>query len=446
MSVSDISRVTKKVLSLSLCLLSAATAWSCSKSQGAPPSGGAPGAAKPMPVRAGTVTHQAVPVQLSTFGTVNTFSSIAIKTQVSGILTEVHFEKGELLHKDQLLFKIDPQPFQAVLAQAKANKVKDEAGKLKDEAGKLKDEAGKLKDQAMLAYNRLTVQRESELFKRGTATKDEVDQVQAAADAQEAAVKGDQAAIQADQATIQADQAAIQGDQAMIEKAQLDLDNCTITCPIDGRAGDLLVTQGNFVKMNDITLVTINQIKPIEVFFSIPQKDMNTVREYMAKGTLKVRAALPGEPNRPEMGDLFFVDNLMDSSSGTIRLGAKFDNQDDHLWPGQYVLVTLKLTTRENAVVVLSKAVSSGRDSKFVFIIKPDNTVQTCPVAAGVQFGDVTVIEKGLSGGETVVTDGQLRLVDGTKVEIQKDEPTTRASQPATDASTPQTMPAEAKP
>lgn len=445
MSFSSISRVTKYFLSLSLCALMAATAWSCSKSQGAPPAGG-PGAIKVVPVKAGTVTHQAVPIQLSTFGTVNTFSSIAIKTQVSGILTEVHFEKGEFLHKGQLLFRIDPQPFQAVLDQAKANKVKDEAGMLKDEANKLKDEAGMLKDGVLLVNFKRTAQREADLLSRGTATKDEVDQAQTIADAQEATIKADQAAIKGDQSAINADQAAINADQAMIEKAQIDLNDCTITCPIDGRAGDLLVTQGNFVKMNDVTLVTINQIKPIEVFFSIPQKDMNTVRQYMAKGTLKVQVALPGEPNRPEMGELFFVDNMMDSNSGTIRLGAKFDNQNDRLWPGQYVLVTLKLATQENAVVVLSKAVSSGRDGKYVFIIKPDNTVQTCPVTAGVQFGDVTVIEKGLTGGETVATDGQLRLVDGAKVEIQKDEPTTRASQPATDASNPQTKPAEAKP
>jgi multidrug efflux system membrane fusion protein len=429
-----------------LCLLSAATAWSCSKSQGAPQAPGGPGAIKTVPVKAGTVTHQAVPIQLSTFGTVYTFSSIAIKTQVSGILNEVHFEKGQLLHKDQLLFKIDPQPFQAVLDQAKANKVKDEAGKLKDEAGKLKDEAGKLKDEVLLVNYKRTADREVELFKRQTATKDEVDQAQTIADAQVATIKGDQAAIEADQSAINADQAAINADQAMIEKAQIDLDNCTITCPIDGRAGDLLVTQGNFVKLNDVTLVTINQIKPIEVFFNIPQEEMNTVRQYMAKDTLKVQAVLPTHPDQPETGDLFFVDNLVDSNSGTIRLGAKFDNQDERLWPGRYVQVTLKLTTRIGAVVAPSKAVSSGRDGKYVFVIKPDMTVQTCPVTAGVQYGDVTVIEKGLVGGETVVTDGQLRLVDGAKVEIQKDEPTTRASQAATDASSPQTMPAEAKP
>ncbi len=424
MSLSFIARLAKSLLSLSLCLLPAA-AMSCSKSQGAP-SGGAPGAGGSVPVKSGIVKVQAVPIELSTFGTVNTFSSIAIKTQVSGILTEVHFERGQLLQKDQLLFKIDPRPFQAVLDQAKANKVRDEAGKLKDEAGKLKDEA-------MLAYDKSTAQREAELFKRGTATKDEVDQAQAALDAQEAAVQSDQAAIDGDQAAIKADQAAI-------EKAQFDLDNCIITCPIEGRAGDLLVTQGNFVKLNDITLVTINQIKPIEVFFNIPQENMNTVRQYMAKETLKVQAVLPTNPDRPETGDLFFVDNTVDSGSGTIRLGARFANQDERLWPGRYVRVTLKLTTRTGAVVAPSKAVSSGRDGKYVFIIQPDHTVQTCPVTAGEQVGDLTVIETGLKGGETVVTDGQLRLVDGAKVEIQKDEA------PAASPSGPQTMPAEAKP
>jgi multidrug efflux system membrane fusion protein len=439
----------KKVLSLSVCLLLAVAAVSCSKGQAAAPPGG-PGAGGPVPVKAGTVKVQAVPIQLSTFGTVATFSSIAIKTQVSGILTEVHFEKGQLLHKDQVIFKIDPQPFQAVLHQAEANKVKDEAGKVKDEAGKVRDEAGKVKDEVLLVNYKRTAQREADLYKRGTATKDEVDQAQTAADAQEAAIQGDQAAIQGDQAAIQGDQATIKGDQAAIEKAQIDLDNCTITCPIEGRAGDLLVTQGNFVKLNDITLVTINQIKPIEVFFNIPQKDMNAVRQYMVKDTLKVQVVLPGEPDRPEAGDLFFVDNTVDGGSGTIRLGAKFDNQDERLWPGQYVRVTLRLTTRNDAVVVSSKAVSEGRDGKYVFVIKPDKTVQSCPVTAGAQVGDLTVIEKGLKGGETVVTDGQSRLIDGAKVEIQSDKApgtaTTGASQPAAAPSDSPKSGTEAKP
>jgi len=375
-------------LALISCSLLAGTLASCSrKGPSGPPAGSA---AKPVPVLAAGVTTQPIPVQISTFGTVQPFSSVAVKTQITGILKKVHFQKGQALKKGRELFNIDPLPFQAVLDQAKANHERDEV---------------------LLAKYQLDMKRQTELLKSGASTQDELDQAQTTVDAQAAVIRA---------------------DKAIIDKARIDLDNCTITCPIDGIAGDLLVTEGNLVKLNDVTLVTINQIRPIEVFFNVAQSDMNAVRQRMAKDTLKVQVSLPSEPGLPEEGDLFFVDNTVDSGSGTIRLGARFPNDDERLWPGQYVLVNLRLATLDNAIVVPSKAVSTGRDGKFVFVIKPDNTAWIRAVTAGVQAGDVTVVEKGLRPGETVVTDGQVRLTDGARVEVRRDGVPVAATVPAT--------------
>jgi multidrug efflux system membrane fusion protein len=198
-----------------------------------------------------------------------------------------------------------------------------------------------------------------------------------------------------------------------------------------------------------MTLITVNQIKPIEVFFNVPQADMNLVRRRMAEEKLQVRVALPDEPNLPETGELFFVDNAVDGNTGTIRLGARFTNDDERLWPGQYVLVELRLTTIRDAVVVDSKAISAGREGKYVFVVKADKTVQFRPVRAGVQVGGLTRIEKGLEPGETVVTDGQLRLIDGATVLIQSEKPsasTTPAATEPTSAAATKPVIAEAKP
>jgi multidrug efflux system membrane fusion protein len=367
---------------------------SCSKGKAS--QGGGKELSVRVSVKTAVAKVQAVPVQLSTFGTVGTFSSIAVKTQVAGTLTKVHFEKGQLLKKGQVLYTVDARPYQATLSQAKANKVKDEV---------------------LLANYRRNLEHVVELHKNGHATSDEVDQARTTADAQVA---------------------TIQADQAVIDKAQIDLDNCVITCPIDGRAGDLLVTEGNLVKANDVALVTINQIKPIQVFFSVTQADLGAVRQYMAAKTLHVETVLPSEPDRPETGELFFIDNTVDSTAGTIRLGARFVNDNERLWPGQYVLVNLRLTTRTDTIVVPTEAVSTGRDGKYVFVIGPDRTVKTRAVTPGQQVDDMIVIEKGLSAGETVVTDGQIKLKDGDKIQVQTDKPaaTAPASKPATTRST----------
>lgn len=378
-----------KLFLIFLCVISLSALVACNKGKAAP--GGPPkGPTGPVPVKIAQAMSQQVPVQINTFGTVGSFSSIAVKTQVAGILTKVHFDRGQDLRKGQVLYNIDPRPFQAVLAQARAVKAKNEV---------------------LLANLQRNLRHVQQLRKDGAATADEVDQASTLVDAQVAAIAADQAAI---------------------DKAQIDLDNCTITCPIDGKAGELLVTEGNFVKANDVTLVIINQIKPIQLFFSIPQADLPTVKQYMGAGTLTVEAFPPDKPQEVEKGDLFFVDNAIDSTAGTIRLGARFANVGERLWPGQYMLVTLRLAIRE-AVLAPSRAVSAGRDGKYVFVIGPDKTAKTRLVTTGPIVGDLVVIEKGLAAGEMVVTDGQLRLKDGDKTQGPGDKPASAPeSAPAT--------------
>jgi multidrug efflux system membrane fusion protein len=197
------------------------------------------------------------------------------------------------------------------------------------------------------------------------------------------------------------------------------VERCFIRSPINGKAGDLLVSEGTLIKANDIPLVTINQIRPIEVFFSIPQADLPSVRTHMAQKRLKVRASLPKDNQPPEEGDLFFIDNAINQSTGTVKLGALFQNIRESLWPGLSVNVTLILAIQNDAVVVPTVALQAGREGKFVFVVNPDNTVALRPVTAQMAAGTETVIEKGLQVGERVVTDGQLRLIPGAKVEIK---------------------------
>jgi multidrug efflux system membrane fusion protein len=197
------------------------------------------------------------------------------------------------------------------------------------------------------------------------------------------------------------------------------VERCFIRSPINGKTGDLLVSEGTLIKANDIPLVIINQIHPIEVFFSIPQADLPSVRAHMAQKRLKVRASLPKDSRPPEEGDLFFIDNAINQSTGTVKLGALFQNTGESLWPGLSVNVTLVLAIKNDAVVVPTVALQAGRDGKFVFIVNPDNTVTIRPVTVQMAAGTETVIERGLQVGERVVTDGQLGLVPGAKVEIK---------------------------
>jgi multidrug efflux system membrane fusion protein len=363
---------------------------------------GAPKAADAVPVRASEAMTRPVAVELTTFGRVQAISTVSIKAQVTGVLQKVHFKKGDSIQQGAVLFTIDPAPFKAALDQA---------------------EATLARDKVLAANARRDATREAALQKKGYAPDTEVENSLANADALAATVLADEAAR---------------------ENAKIQLEYCTIVSPITGAAGLDLVMEGNLVKANDMVLTTINQIDPIEVFFSVTEADFPQVKKYMKSGggKLEVRAKPRGEGAEYVTGELTALDNAVDSASGTIRLAATFPNQEERLWPGDYVDVTLKLAMQAEAIVAPARAVQIGRDSKFVYVIKPDNTAEMRPVTVRRISRDEVVVEQGLQKGERVVTDGQLRLTDGTKVEVveekaQEPQPTPAAGKPTPAAGRP---------
>jgi len=330
-----------------------------------------------IPVMVAAAVLKDVPIEIKTFGNVKARSSVSIKAEVDGVLAGVHFRKGQDIRQGDLLFSIDPRSYKAALDQAKANLVRDRA----------------LEENALV-----NAARSKELLNRGLISRSDNDKAQADAYSLSAIVRANRAAI---------------------VSARLQVERCSIRSPINGKAGDLLVSEGALIKANDVPMVTINQIHPIEVFFSIPQADLATVRGQMARRTLKVRAGLPKDNGPPEEGELFFVDNTIDKGTGTVQLAGIFSNDRELLWPGQYVSVTLVLDIREDALVVPSVAVQTGQEGKFVFAVKADNTIEVRPVTVRMSTGPETVIEKGLQAGELVVIDGQLGLVPGSRIKIK---------------------------
>jgi membrane fusion protein, multidrug efflux system len=336
---------------------------------------------KLIPVTVASVESKEMPVQIKTFGIGRAHASVPIRAEVGGNLVRVHFRKGQNIRQGDLLFTIDPRSYKAELDQAKATLARDRA----------------LENNALL-----NAVRTKELFRKGYIAQSDNDKAQTDA---------------------QALSATIHADEAAVDNAKLQLERCSIRSPIAGKAGDLLVDEGTLIKANDIPLVTINQIHPIEVFFSIPQADLPAVRAHMAQGKLKVRVSLPKAEGPPEEGELFFVDNTIDKGTGTVQLAGMFGNEREMLWPGQYVNVALVLSVRKDAIVVPAAAVQVGRDGKFVYILRADRSVEIRPVMVGMTTEFEAVIEKGLQAGDCVVTDGQLRLTPGAKVEIKNNRP-----------------------
>jgi len=220
-------------------------------------------------------------------------------------------------------------------------------------------------------------------------------------------------------------EATVLADQAAMENAKIQLDYCSIHSPIDGRTGSLMVKQGNIIKADDINLVVINQIIPIDIAFSIPEQFLPEIKKYMALGKIQIDAFIPANEERPEKGIITFIDNAVDINTGTIRLKGTFANREKKLWPGQFVNVVLTLTTEPNAIVVPSQAIQTGQTGRYVFVVKSDSTVESRPVVVGRIVNGEAVIQKGLSANEKVVTDGQLRLYPGARVEIKTSDSVT---------------------
>ena len=330
-----------------------------------------------VPVHVATAAKREMSVEIAAIGHVESVASVAVKAQVGGQITRVAFREGQDVAKGDLLLTIDPRPYEAALAQAKANLERDRA-------------------RAQNAQN--DVKRYAGLVEKDYVTQQQFDQAKAEALAAEATVRADEAAL---------------------ENARLQLAYCQVRAPIDGRTGSLLVQVGNIVKANDDrTLLQINQIHPILVTFSVPEASFAEITRRVRAGKLSVNAT-PQDGGPPAQGELTFVDNAVNASTGTIQLKATFPNRDSRLWPGQFVTVVLNLATEPDAIVVPSQAVQTGQSGQFTFVVKDDLTVESRNVTVARVQGPLAVIAKGLAAGERVVTDGQLRLSPGAKVEIK---------------------------
>ena len=355
-----------------------------------------------VPVSVAAAEVKAVPAEIHAVGTVEPYATVEVKSQVAGPLVGAHFTEGGNVKKGDLLFEIDPRPYREALRQAEAMVAKDLAQLRQAEANLGRDRAQAKNANAELA-------RYHELLKQGIAARSQFDQIQANADALQETIRADEAAIESTRASLASDRAAV-------DRAKLDLSYCEIRAPVSGRAGNLLVHAGNLVKANgDTPLVVINQLTPIFVSFGVAESNLGQVRTRSARQKLPVEASPPDSPGKTVRGLLTVIDNTIDPNTGTIRLKAVFGNEERLLWPGQFVDVKLRLDTSD-AIVVPSEAVQAGQQGQFVYVVKPDQTVEFRIISVGRTVGGITVIEKGVASGETVVTDGQLRLFPGAKI------------------------------
>ena len=367
------------------------------KSQQAQPTRAMPA----VPVSVAVATREPVPVEILAVGTVEPYATVEVKSQVAGQILSVRFIEGADVKAGDLLFEIDPRPYRESLRQA-------EAAVAKDLAQLRQAEANLARDQAQAKNAEAEETRYRELFQQGIAARSQYDLVRTNADALREAIRADEAAIESARASLESDRAAV-------ERAKLDLSYCEIRAPVSGRTGNLLVHAGNLVKANgDEPLVVINQIAPIFVSFGVPERRLAEIRAKVS-GKLPVQASPPDSAGKYARGFLTVIDNTVDPNTGTIRLKAVFDNEGRLLWPGQFVNAMLRLDTSE-AVVVPAEAIQAGQQGQFVYVVKGDQTVEFRPVAVGPIAGGKAVIDKGVAAGESIVTDGQLRLFPGAKI------------------------------
>jgi membrane fusion protein, multidrug efflux system len=339
------------------------------------PGRGARGSA--VPVLTATAASADVPMEIRAIGNVQPYSLVSVRSQITGPLMKVHIQEGQDVKAGDMLFSIDPRPWEAALNQSQANLKRDEA---------------------QMLSARLAFLRTSNLFESKIASQQDYD----TAEANYRALEGSALA-----------------DSAAISNAQVSLGYTTIRSPIDGRTGSLSVKAGNIVKAPDDVLLTITQVRPIYVAFSVPEQQLPAIRRESQGTALPVVAVVPSETNRPARGELTFINNMVDTATGTIFLKGTFANTNNVLWPGQFVQVSLTLSNLVQATVVPSQAVQTGQNGDFVFVVKPDETVEARPVTTSITTDGKTVIATGVTPGETVVTDGQLRLVPGAKVSVK---------------------------
>ena len=344
------------------------------------PAAKGPGAA---PVGVVAAVQQSIPVRLQAIGNVEAYTSVAVKSRVDGQILEVHFREGQEVKKGEILFRIDPRPFEAAFKQSEAQALRDAANR----------------DQAASQERRY-----QELLDKNFVSKDAYAQYRTNAQTAQATAKATEAAL---------------------ENAKLNLEYTVIRSPIDGYVGRALLQAGNMVKANDtISLVVINQVKPIYVSFAIPEQQLATVRELLRKGPLTVDVAAPGSDKPLANGRIAFLDNAVDQTTGTIKVRAVFDNADAALWPGQFYTVRVKLYDQENAILVPSRALQTGPSGQFVYVVKPDMTAEVRKVVVERSEGEMAVLAAGgVAAGDQIVVRGALRLAPGVKVTILDNAP-----------------------
>jgi len=357
-----------------------------------------------MSVSVSKATAESMPTEVRVVGTVEASAVVQVKSQIAGQLESVSFTEGQNVKQGDVLFHIDPRPYDEALHQA-------EAAVERDKAQVAQAEANLVRDQAQSKFAETDAARQEQLNKENLASKMAADQAKTTLDVNRATARASEAMVNTARATLASDQSAV-------AKAKLDLSYCTVPAPISGRTGNLLVHAGNLVKENDVALVVIHQVEPIFVSFGVPEDHLGAIRRLNAVHALPVNVTLQDGADRTVTGSLAVIDNTVDASTGTIHLKATFDNRDSMLWPGQFVNVALTLDTVRNATVVPTEAIQAGRQGQVVFVVKPGNTVEIRPVTLGPARGGKTVIEKGLAVGETVVTDGQMALFPGAPVHI----------------------------
>lgn len=372
----------------------------------------------PVPVVVATVSQRDVPINIDVIGNVEAYSTISVKAQVGGQLTKVYFQEGDYVKKNDPLFTIDPRPFQGQLNQAEAQLSQVTANLARDTAALGQAQANLARDTANEKYAQTQAERYEKLFEQGVVSREQTDQMRASADALSQTVLADKAAIESARAQIGATKASVDSAKSSVENAKVQLSYTNIPSPIDGRTGNLMVKQGNLVTANTMELMTIAEVHPIYVTFSVPESQLGEIKKYMAQGKLPVTARPQDNTGSGQTGVLTFIDNTVDPTTGTIKLKGTFQNADNKLWPGEFVRVTLQLTTQPNAVVVPNQAVQTGQDGQFVYVVKQDRTVEMRPVVTGTRIDQDLVVDRGLQPGETIVTEGQLRLAPGSRVQF----------------------------
>lgn len=339
--------------------------------------------APPMqPVVVADAKAQPVPVEIGAIAHVQTISSVAIRSRIDGVIAKVPVKDGQEVKSGDVLFELDDRDAQAQLAKAQGTV---------------------LKDQAQLKYAQQQVARFSPLAQKEFLSRDQLEQAQSNAAALEGTLKADQAAV---------------------ASLQVQLSYSVIRAPIDGKIGTIVFKEGNSIKANgDPPLATLNQLRPIYVSFSVPQRDLARIQKAMAAGSVKAVASIPGDEGEPQQGKLSYIENAIDPSTSTLSVKAAFPNSENRLWSGQFVNIKVTLSVEDQAIVVPSEAVQAGQKGSYVFVVKPDMTAEARPVTLDRTLGDLAVIGDGLKAGEKVVTAGQLRLRDGTKVQITTNVP-----------------------